>query len=492
MSISLTFTGSAGSTYTPPGSAALYGAMVYNAAGNGIRPTPDNFSQLIDAISAETTGYAEAIIDFTGVSAGAEAGLCFIDGTRSGFSLIITSSSLVLRKEVSGSPGPTITSLSTTNSGSATYRLSITLATGAVVVTKDSVQVLTGTYTDIVSGLRPGLQSYIYGGTGASYGSLTTSTGTGIARTIDSIGSSGVVTIGATGTAITTTGLGTLTSLTIGGVAVTALSATGGDGTFTTPVMAEGLSVGLIGAAVGVIAGDGTNTASTTCTLVLPTGWSYITLAGTLNTSTTSLLYNAAPAVAAGDQIVGETAKITLYQSLDAETDYVGTQTLYHIDATDGIWRAFNLTTGIGGGSTASPSGTSFVLQVGTPVARGAGSVTPTGRSLSLVVGTATASGGAGSPGNATPSGVSVSLQVGTSVGRGSATASPTGVSLSLTNGTPVSRGAAIVQAVGVAISLVSGLISFPRTDESPNLPTFLAESVSKLRKTFRKSFRKK
>jgi hypothetical protein len=83
-------------------------------------------------------------------------------------------------------------------------------------------------------------------------------------------------------------------------------------------------------------------------------------------------------------------------------------------------------------------------------------------------------------------------LQVGTSVGRGSATATPAGVSLSLTNGTPVARGAAIVQAVGVVINLVSGLISFPRTDESPNLPTFLVESVSKLRKTFRKSFRKK
>jgi hypothetical protein len=492
MSINFTFTGTANSTYTPPGTALLYGTMAYNAAGNGIRPVNDNFSQLVDVIAAETTGYSEAVIDFTLATAGAEAGLCFIDGTRSGFSLIITSSALVLRKEVSGSAGSTIASLSTTNSGSATYRVSITLSTGDIVVTKNSTQVLTGTYTDIASGLRPGIQSYIYDGTGASYASLVTSTGTGVARTIDSIGSSGVVTLGATGTAITTTGLGTLTSLTIGGVAVTALSAAGGDGTFTAPAMAEGLSVGLIGAAVGVIAGDGTNTASTTCTLALPTGWSYITLAGTLNTSTTSLLYNAAPAVAAGDQIVGETAKITLYQSLDAETDYVGTQTLYHIDATDGVWRSFSLTTGNAGGSTATPSGTSLSLQVGTAVARGSASVTPAGRSLSLVVGTATASGGAGSPGNATPSGVSVSLQVGTSVGRGSATATPAGVSLSLTNGTPVARGAAIVQAVGVVINLVSGLISFPRTDESPNLPTFLVESVSKLRKTFRKSFRKK
>ena len=492
MSISLNFTGTANANYSPPSTAFLYGTMAYNAAGTGIRPVNDNFSQLVDIIAAETTGYSEAVIDFAAATAGAEAGLCFIDGTRSGFSVIITSSSIVIRNEVSGSPGSNIASLSTTNSGSATYRVSITLSTGSVVVTKNSTQVLTGTYGGSPSGLRPGIQSYIYDGTGASYTSLTTSTGTGVARTIDSIGSSGVVTLGASGVAITTTGLNTLTSLTINGVAVSSLSAPGGDGTFTSPPLAEGLAVGRLNTSVGVIASDGTNTASTTATLTLPSGWSYITLAGTLNTSSTSLLYNAAPAVDVGDQIVGETAKITLYQSLDAETDYVGTQTLYHIDATDGIWRAFNLTTGIGGGSTASPSGTSFVLQVGTPVARGAGSITPTGRSLSLVVGTATASGGVGSPGNATPSGVSVSLQVGTSVGRGSATASPAGVSLSLTNGTPVSSGAAIVQAVGVAISLVSGLISFHRTDESPNLPTFLVESVSKLRKTFRKSFRKK
>lgn len=481
MSISLTFTGSAGSTYTPLGTATLYGAMVYNAAGNGIRPTPDNFSQLIDVIAAETTGYSEAVIDFTGASGGSEAGLCFIDGTRSGFSLIITSSSLVLRKEVSGSAGPTITSLSTTNSGSATYRLSITLATGAVVVTKDSVQVLTGIYTDIVSGLHPGIQSYIYGGTGASYASLTTSTGTGVARTIDSIGSSGVVTLGAAGSAITTSGLGTLTSLTINGVAVTALSATGGDGTFTAPAMAEGLSVGLLGSSVGAIAGDGTNTASTTCTLALPVGWSYVTLSGTLNTSTASLLYNAAPAVAVNDQIVGESAKISLYPSLDAETDYVGTQTLYHIDATDGIWRSFVLTTGeVGGGLTVSLTGVSATANVGTitPILGDPSlSVAVTGVAGTGTVGTVVPSLGSGADITVAISGVASTGTVGT--------VTPVLGGTTLTVGI---TGASGTGTVGTVTTTLTDYIVRVSTD----LPKFIVSVAKSIRRSFKKSFRKK
>ena len=283
--------------------------------------------------------------------------------------------------------------------------------------------------------------------------------------TLYDINTNNTVKIGSTGNTISTGGLGTLTSLTIGGVVATSLSAPSGDGTFTMPAFSDGVVTSLLGT-VTAVAGDGTDTANRSVALQAPNAWSYVTLTGTLNTSTTGILYNFSPAAVPGDQIVFETGNVIVDAQGNIDTDT--NISLWHIQASTGIARTVAVTV------------------------EGAGSVTPTGRSLSLVVGTATASGGVGSPGNATPSGVSVSLQVGTSVGRGSARASPTGVSLSLTNGTPVSRGAAIVQVVGVAISLVSGLISFHRTDESPNLPTFLAESVSKLRKTFRKSFRKK
>jgi hypothetical protein len=73
--------------------------MAYNAAGNGIRPVNDNFSQLVDVIAAETTGYSEAVIDFTLATAGAEAGLCSIDGTRSG---ITSTNSINIRQINSG------------------------------------------------------------------------------------------------------------------------------------------------------------------------------------------------------------------------------------------------------------------------------------------------------------------------------------------------------------------------------------------------------
>lgn len=306
--------------------------------------------------------------------------------------------------------------------------------------------------------------------------------------TLYDLNGNNIVKVGSSGNTISTAGLGTLTSLTIGGVSATSLSAPGGDGTFSFPGYVDGVVTSLL-STVTAVAGDGTNTANRSVTLQPTDGWSYVTLSGTLNSSNTGILYNFSPAAVTGDQIVFESGNVIVDAQGNIETDT--NTTLWHIQASTGVARSVAVTV-IAGGSTATPSGTSLSLQVGTAVARGSASATPTGRSLSLVVGTATASGGAGSPGNATPSGVSVSLQVGTSVGRGSATASPTGVSLSLTNGTPTARGAAIVQAIGVAISLVSGLISFPRTGDSPNLPTFLVESVSKLRKTFRKSFRKK
>lgn len=517
MSINLNFTGSANSNYTPPGTAFLYGTMAYNAAGTGIRPVNDNFSQLVDIIAAETTGYSEAVIDFTLATAGAEAGLCFIDGTRSGFSVIITASSITLRNEVSASAGSTIASLSTTNSGSVTYLVSVNLSTGAVVVTKNGTQVLTGTYGGSTSGLRPGIQSYIYDGTGASFVSLVTSTGTGVARTVDSVGSSGVVTLGATGVPITTTGLGNLSTVTISGVAVSALSADGGDGTFTAPSPVDGAALGLLGAGKPLIAGDGTNTASTTVTTAPPTGWSYVTLAGTLNTSQTSLLYQASPAVAIGHQIVGETAKITLYQSLDAETSYVGSQTLWHIDATDGVWRSFTLTTGNagGGGATATPSGVQAVASVGVVTASGGGKSTPSGVQATASVGTVTASGGAkaapsspgmtstvgtvvgkggatalvtgvqasalvgtvvaignggGTAGTATPAGVQAAVSLGAVIARGGATAAPASPGLTSFVGSVIARGGAIVAVIGVQARALVGFIGTPPAPEDNSL----------------------
>lgn len=314
---------------------------------------------------------------------------------------------------------------------------------------------------------------------------------------------------GDTGVAYTTTGLSTVSSITIGALAATSISDTSGDGTHSIPTLVDGVAHELYGTKTVTITGTGGSPTTTTSFQPLNTQ-SFVTLSGTLNTTNTGVLYNFSPAAVVGDQVVYTTATATVGAQGNLTTDFIGTQTMWHIDAATKTARSYSVVTGTGAGAngvsvslqagtpTASGSaltavfGSSLSLLQGTPVARGSAVTTPLGRSVSLVVGTVSASGGAGSPGNATPSGVSMSLQIGTSVGTGSASVSPSGVSVSLTNGTPVARGSAVVQAVGVVLSLVSGFISFPRTGESPNLPTFLVESVSKFRIAFRKSFRKK
>lgn len=494
MTASLSFSGTGLTPYTVPGTHTLYGggAIQYAADGASIfLPNTDSFIQLVDNAICVGLCSVESTVNWNNTFVGNEFGLCFIDAAQTGFSLIVTPTLVRLRNEVAGSPGSTISQSSTATTGTAdvVFKVDLDLSTGAITVLKNGVSVLTGTYSGTTTGLRAGLQVYHASDNPIhAYRTLNTVTST-TAKTIVTI-NSGSVRVGSTGNTIDTLNMTTLTGLTIGGKAMTSLSATDGDGTFSAPSFVDGQTYALMGSR-SAVATDATGSASKNVTLQPPTGWTVTTLEAPLNT-TTGVITGLSPAAQAGEQIVYQALYGDILPSGVYQGDFDGTFQIVRIrlDSTVDIYNVH--TVAPSGGSTASPSGTSLVLQVGTPVARGAGSVTPTGRSLSLVVGTATASGGVGSPGNATPSGVSVSLQVGTSVGRGSARASPTGVSLSLTNGTPVSRGAAIVQAVGVAISLVSGLISFPRTDESPNLPTFLAESVSKLRKTFRKSFRKK
>ncbi len=473
MSINLTFTGTPDTNYTPPGTAVLYGTMAYNAAGTGIRPVNDNFSQLVDVIACETTGSAEAVIDFSLATAGAEAGLCNINSARSGFSVIITASSIVLRKEVSGSGGATLSSLSVSNSGSATYKFDYTTSTGSISIKKNGTEVLTGVYTDITSGLRPGIQSYIYNGTGASYNSLVTSTGTGVARTIDSIGSSGVVTLNSS-VPINTTGLGTLTGVTIGNAPAGDISAPSGDGTFTAPVIADGSAIGLLGSGRLASATDGTNTASGTCTIALPAGWSYVTLAGTLNTSATSLLYQGVPTAAVNDQIVGETAKITMYPTLDAETSYVGVQTLYHISASDGIWRSFNLTTGnSGGGVTYNITGLQATTARGTITQLLAGvTYALTGLSTTMSRGNITGQSG----------GVIHALTgLSATASRGTISAVSGGVRYLITG----------LQALMSRGNVVGADGNVPSESKEDSLPTFIKSSVKAFKKPFKRLFRK-
>lgn len=139
---------------------------------------------------------------------------------------------------------------------------------------------------------------------------------------------------------ITTTGLGTLTSLTIGGLAVSSLSATGGDGTFSVPSWTDGVQGFLIGASQAVIAGDGSNTANSVTTITAPANYTLVTLTSVNNTI--GYLGNQV-SLNIGDQIIFPTAASlgisTNYIDVDSGiyTDYAGSQVLYVRNVTTGM-----------------------------------------------------------------------------------------------------------------------------------------------------------
>jgi len=96
---------------------------------------------------------------------------------------------------------------------------------------------------------------------------------------IDSIGAAGVVRVGSVEN-ILTTGLSTLTTATVGGIAAAAISAAGGDGTITLADFVDGVVYPSMGA-VTTIVGDGTNSASKLdTTLTTKSGWQYVSVTG--------------------------------------------------------------------------------------------------------------------------------------------------------------------------------------------------------------------
>lgn len=174
--------------------------------------------------------------------------------------------------------------------------------------------------------------------------------------TIYDINGNNVVRVGSTGNTISTAGMGTLTSITLGGKAATNLNAPGGDGPFDMPGFVDGASYSLMGS-VTAVATDGTNSDDLAVTLYPPIGYDYVTLAGTLNTSNTGVLYQFSPAAAVGGQIVFPLACIVDAQG-NLLTDVDGSQTLYYITPA-GVVYQFTLTTGTGSTDT-TPDAFSF------------------------------------------------------------------------------------------------------------------------------------
>ncbi len=165
-------------------------------------------------------------------------------------------------------------------------------------------------------------------------------------ETVDTITSP--IALGGTGS-ITTTGLGTLTSLTIGGKQVSSLSAPSGDGTFSIPLWVDGVQGFLLGSGQAVVAGDGTKTANSSTTLNPQTNYTLVTLTSVVTSN--GYLGNQV-SLSVGDQIIFPTAAsvgvATNYIDVDGGiyTDYSGTQTLYKRNVTTGIVTQITLING--------------------------------------------------------------------------------------------------------------------------------------------------
>ena len=187
----------------------------------------------------------------------------------------------------------------------------------------------------------------------AGLGALVDETRFGFSATYVSIASidtlADPIYLDGTAKTIATTGLGTLTSATIGGVAV-AYSAPSGDGTITPAAWAEGVVGLLLGSSRAVVVGDGTNTATVNRDISPPATRSWVAL--TSVATTPGCLGAYVGGLAIGDQITFDlpaTLGVT-NNSIAADsgiiTDYIGSQTILIRSVSSGMVSAYTLTTG--------------------------------------------------------------------------------------------------------------------------------------------------
>ena len=415
MTASLTFSGTGLSTYTVPGTHTAYGGALIQYAADGASiflPNTDSFLQLVDSAICAGSCSVESLVNWNNTFPGNEFGFCFIDNTQTGFSLIVTPSVIRLRNEVSGSGGSTISqvSLSTTGTADVLFKVEVDLNTGAVTVYKDTVQVLTGTYTGTTVGLRAGLQVYHASDNPIhAYKSLNTVTST-TAKTITAINGGAGVRVGSTGNTITTLNMTTLTGITIGGKAMINL----GTGTFDAPGFVDGQSYSLMGS-VTAVATDATGSANRLTTLLPPTGWSVQTLEAPLNT-TTGVITGLSPAAQAGEQILIEIDKGTVTPQGDYQGDYDGSFQVVRIRLS-GVVDVYTA-------HTVAPSG-------------GNGNATSTGIVVTVSIGSGTPRGNAG----AVSTGVQSSFSIGSGIVRGFANAISTGIASVFSIGTGSASG---------------------------------------------------
>lgn len=197
---------------------------------------------------------------------------------------------------------------------------------------------------------------------------------------------------------------------------VTSFSGTGSTRTFTCPSYVDsttGLSLG----SVSITATDGTNTTPAyTSAVYTKTGYTSVTLAGTLNTTSTGGLYNFSPAAVVTDKIIYPTANVTYAATGDVTSDYTGSFTAWHLQASTGTVRSYLVTFAVPAGLSVTLTGVAATANKGTITASvgAAGlSSTLTGVASVASVGTITASLSGGAI-NTTLTGVAATAAKGT------------------------------------------------------------------------------
>lgn len=285
---------------------------------------------------------------------------------------------------------------------------------------------------------------------------------------------------GSTGNTYTTTSLSSVSGITIGTLAATSISDTSGDGTHSVPSLVDGVAYELYGTRTVIFTGVGGSPTTTTNFQPLSTQ-NYVTLSGTLNTTNTGVLYNFSPAAVVGDQIVFFTADNT---SVDAQgnlaTDFVGTQQMWHIQASTKVARSYDVTTGESAGLTVSITGVAGTGTVGT--------VTPILGATGLTV-AITGVAGTGTVGTVVPSlGSGADITVAISGVAGTGTVGAVTPVLGATTLTVGITGVSGTGTVGTVTTTLTDYIVRVSTD----LPKFIVSVAKSIRRSFKKSFRKK
>lgn len=254
---------------------------------------------------------------------------------------------------------------------------------------------------------------------------------------------------GQTGIAYATTGLSSVSAITVGSLSATSLSDTSGDGTHALPGLVDTVAHQLYGTKTVTVTGVG-GTPTTSTSFLPPTGWDYVTLSGTLNTTTTGVLNSFSPAAVVTDQIVFETANGSVDAQGNYSGDFDGTQTMWHIKASDGVARSYSVVTG--------DTGVTFNI---------------TGLSTSTAHGTITGSSGGV---------IKVITGLSMTASRGTISAVSGGISYLITG----------LQALMFAGNVTSPNGNVPSSGNEDTLPQFINKMVKLFKASIRKPFRKK